>query len=674
MVRFQILVILLTLLLGCQEAWNDPYPQFQEMDKNLYMAFSQRPKRLDPATSYSAEEALLIQQIYEPPLQYRYAKNAYELVPLSAQALPQIKYLNQQGEETEQNARIAKSIYQITIRPGIYYQPHPAFAKVGDHYLYHALSANEVKDKYTLQDFPHHATRELIAEDFVYQIKRLADPHINSPIFGLMENYIVGFKEFSQKLQDVRLDLRAVSLTGVKALDRYTYQIEINGKYPQFLYWLAMPFFAPLPWEADKFYQQSLLEKKNISLNWYPVGTGPFLLNENNPNLRMILLKNPHYHALPASIERVVFVLENENIPYWNKFLQGYYDQAIITQDFDQALSLGGNRLKLSPDLQTKGVQLNEDIAPSIFYWGVNMLDQTLGGHSEKARKLRQAIKHAFDIEEYIAIFLNGNGVVAHSPIPPSVAQFEKRAQQTLSKKNALIQAKKLMGEAGFINGIDPKTHQPLTLFLDIPATGADSQAQLAWMRKQFAKLGIDLVIRATQYNRFQDKIAHGDFQLYFLGWNADYPDPENFLFLFYSKNGKVKFHGENVSNYANSEFDSLFEQMVLDYSRKTELIEQMVRILQEDCPWLAAFHPKIYSLQHQWVKGFRHPMARNTIKYMTIDPLVRSQLIKQWNQPMVWPLLLVMALFMVLIIPAILTWRKNCKRSPLMPPQVLRK
>src|SRR3990167_9792520 len=111
-----------------------------------------------------------------------------------------------------------------------------------------------------------------------------------------MNNYIVGFPEYSAQLQKVELpekatflDLRRYPLAGVKVIDRYHYQITIKGVYPQFIFWLAMTFFSPMPWEADAFYSQPGLIEKNITLNTYPVGTGPYLLEENNPNKQIVL-------------------------------------------------------------------------------------------------------------------------------------------------------------------------------------------------------------------------------------------------------------------------------------------------------------------------------------------------------------------------------------------------
>jgi ABC-type transport system substrate-binding protein len=84
-------------------------------------------------------------------------------------------------------------------------------------------------------------------------------------------------------------------LEGVTRVDRYTYRVRLIGRYPQFLYWLAMPFFAPVPREADRFYSQPGMAEKNLTLDWYPVGTGPYMLTENNPNSRMVLSRNPNF-------------------------------------------------------------------------------------------------------------------------------------------------------------------------------------------------------------------------------------------------------------------------------------------------------------------------------------------------------------------------------------------
>ncbi len=123
-------------------------------------------------------------------------------------------------------------------------------------------------------------------------------------------------------------------------------------------------------------------------------------------------------------------------------------------------------------------------------------------------------------------------------------------------------------------------------LYLDTTVSG-NNKAQLDWYRKQFAKIDLQLEIRGSDFNRFQDKIRKGNTQMFALGWNADYPDPENFLFLFYGPNATVKNDGENKSNYENPEFDRLFAQVgnMENSPKRQELIDRMVTILRNDVP-----------------------------------------------------------------------------------------
>jgi len=309
-----LLVFSIALLPACSsDSWNNPYPPSTKNGNILYSAFAERPKHLDPVQSYSSNEILFTAQIYEPPLQFHYLKRPYKLVPLSASEMPVAQYFNSNGErlpEDVDNEEISYTIYEISIKPGIRFQPHPAFARnEKKELIYHNLSAEDLAEIYEIKDFPYTGTRELTAKDYVYEIKRLAHPRLHSPIFGLMSEYIVGLKEYSDTLKSAAnlqpetastgayLDLNNYPLEGVQVIDSHTYRIKIKGKYPQFMYWLAMPFFAPIPWEADRFYTQQGLVEKNITLDWYPVGTGPYMLTDNNPNLMMVLEKNPNFHG-----------------------------------------------------------------------------------------------------------------------------------------------------------------------------------------------------------------------------------------------------------------------------------------------------------------------------------------------------------------------------------------
>jgi len=712
--RNALLVVLVLFSAGAAAVpWNDPYPAAEAKQNILYSAFTERPKTLDPARAYSSNEYAIIAQIYEPPFQYHYLKRPYALVPLTAIAIPVPVYLDGRARRLPQNApvsRIAYSVYEIHIRPGVYFQPHPAFARnASGQLLYDHLSAQDLADVHTIGDFPQTGTRELTAADYVYQIKRLAHPKLHSPILSVMGDYIVGMKEYADMLnkayqkisggreQGVYLDLTRYPLPGVEQVDRYTYRVKIRGKYPQFLYWMAMPFFAPIAPEIDEFFSQPGIAEKNLTLDWYPVGSGAYMLTINNPNRQMVLERNPNYHEelYPAEgeagdaaagvladarkrlpfIDKVVFSLEKENIPYWNKFLQGYYDTSgVSTESFDQAIQFtGSGNVDVSAAMKAKNIRLLTSVAPSTYYLGFNMLDPVVGGYSERARKLRQAISIAIDYEEQISIFRNGRGIAAQGPIPPGIFGY-RSGEAGINpyvydwvngepKRKSIEYARQLLAQAGYPDGVDKVTGKPLQINFETPAVGPEQKARLDWMVKQFNKLSIQLVIRATDYNRFQEKMRKGDAQLFEWGWNADYPDPENFLFLLYGPNKKVGHDGENAANYDNPEFNRLFERMknMDDTPERQAIIDKMVDIARRDAPWAWGVHPKDFLLLHSWVYNAKpNNMANNRLKYLRIDPIKRAELRTAWNRPVFWPIAVIAVLLVSVTVPAVVAYRKR--------------
>jgi ABC-type transport system substrate-binding protein len=623
--------------------------------------------------------------------------------------MPEVTWRDQNGAilgEGVDPGRIAFTDYEFRIRPGIRYQPHPALATdANGAYLYHDLESRTIAALNRLADLPHSGTRELVAEDYAYAIKRIADPAVHSPIAGVMKQYILGLDGLSESIARLRadetrksyVDLRGLPLAGVKVLGPYRYRIRIKGVYPQFLFWQAMPFFAPIPWEADRFYAQAGLEVNNISLDWYPIGTGPFFLAENNPNLRMVLARNPYFRGerypitgesgdaeagllddagaeLPF-IDAAVFGLEKESIPRWNKFLQGYYDSSGIGSDsFDQAVRFdAGGDAMLTEAMRERGIALSTAVATTIFYMGFNMLDPVIGGDGERARLLRRAISIAVDFEEYVSIFLNGRGVAAQGPIPPGIfGHLEGRAGTNpyvydwvdgAPRRKPLADALALMQEAGYAGGRDSASGRPLVLYFEALSRGPDDKARLTWIRKQFEKLGIQLVVRATDYNRFREKMLKGTGQIFMWGWNADYPDPENFLFLLYGPNSKVEGQGENASNYHSPEFDALFRRMkdMENSDARRAIIEEMIAIARRDAPWSWGFHPKNFELHHAWLRNVKpNLMANNTLKYERIEPVFRAEQRARWNRPVVWPLVVLLVAVVGLLGSGIAVYRRR--------------
>jgi oligopeptide transport system substrate-binding protein len=363
-------------------------------------------------------------------------------------------------------------------------------------------------------------------------------------------------------------------------VDRYSYRIRINGELSAVRqYWLAMPFFSPMPWEAEACTSQPGMKQNNITLDWYPVGTGAYMLTENNPNMRMVLARNPNFHGepiraracprtarpgcwpTPASrlpfVERAVYSLDKESIPYWNKFLQGFYDSSGISSDaFDQAISsTPPGEAGLTDDMREKGIELVTAVDTSIWYMGFNMVDPscsvaTPSGRGCCARPSASPSTSASTSPSSPTAAGSrprGRSRPASSAIAtgggrqPYVFDWETAARV----RKGSIRPSNCWPRPAIRDGRDPTTGRPLSIYYEAMDAGPDGKARLNWMRKQFAKLGIELVVRATDYNRFQEKMREGTGQVFMWGWNADYPDPENFFFLLYGPNKQDRWRRE---------------------------------------------------------------------------------------------------------------------------------
>jgi len=719
--------VIVAVLAGCSDALNNPHPSGSESSNTLFLPFLYNsPKSLDPASSYSNDETPITYQVYEPPYGYHYLKRPYALVGRTAQRIAQPAYFDKAGLPLPDDAPgeiVAQTVLDIHLKPGILFAPHPAFAKdENGQYLYHHMRAVDVANKYNITDFASTGTRELVADDYVYAIRRLGTPRVKSPSFSTMADYIVGLKEYGTFIATTDralrrnllpterdlplLDFRKYGFYGVEATDRHTLRIRLIGKYPQFKYWLAMSFFAPVPWEVEVFYAQPGMAAKNLTLNYWPVGTGPYMLTDYVENRRHVLQRNSNYRGDPYPcegepgdlekgflddcgkptpfVDRIVFDIEKEKVPLEAKFLQGYYDSPPIErldQGTELIVEMGDSKDK-AREYGDKGLRLPTTIEANNWYIGFNWLDPVLGGggtpeQAARKRKLRQALSIALDWEEYVSIFEKGQGMPAHGPLPPSLFGYRVDGPAAFNPvvytRNALGQAvrrpldeaRTLLTEAGYPNGRDAQTGKPLVLNYDyqLAATSPSVRAQLDWYVKQFAKLGVQLEIRATDYNRFQEKMAKGSVQIFFWGWLADYPDAENFLFMLYGPNGKERTqgNGENNANYQNPEFDKLYEQMKFldDGPQKQQLIDQMITLVQQDAVWSFGYFPSSAAAYHQWVyNGKPTQIIRNHIGYLRLDPHLRAQKIREWNHPIWWPIPLLLLLLLAAVTPAWRLWR----------------
>ncbi|MFT5710143.1 MAG: oligopeptide transport system substrate-binding protein [Halioglobus sp.] len=712
-VRMVVEAIVLSLcvlaLSSCsKDPWNNPNPANPKGLVTYQSVISPAPpKHLDPVVSYATDESLFIMQIYEPLLGYHFLKRPYELKPLAAESMPDVTYLDADGNSIAlEEGNIAFTRYTLRVRKDEHFQPHPAFAKnASGEPLYLFASAEEGQQYKTVPDFPETGSRPVTANDYAYQIKRLADPVNISPMLSFMSQHIVGMDELSKVLGEVErdgwLNLNDYELKGVEVVDAQTLAITIKKNYPQFVYWLSMHFFAPVAPEVDRFYKNPGFAQRNLTLDWWPVGSGPFMMVKNDPNTEIILERNPNFREdyypsegapgdaeagflddagkrLPF-IDRAVYRLEKETLPLWTKFLQGYYDRsgevhANTNGFFDQAFVIGPDGLEAAPGLADHGITVSIDVKPSLYYYGFNMRDPVLGGYTDEKRKLRKALQIAFNAEEYINIFYKGNGIVAQSPLPPGIpGHFSGKAGMNPQvydwvdgklQRKSIEYAKQLLLEAGYPNGRDARTGEPLKIFIDVQSQ-AISNPMMNWMDRQFAQIGVQVEYRPADWNRTREKYLTGNTQIFSHGWLADYPDPENFLFLLHSPESPLvcKCDGTNNANYASDEYDEAFRAMRImppGPERRVE-IAKMVKLFQDDAVWLYAFTPKEIYLNNAWVYNTkRHGIDKGTLKYIRLDTEMRARKQAEWNQPVTWPLYAGALLIFALLVPGFAAYRRR--------------
>ncbi len=692
-------------LSGCGN--NSPWPDGSEKSNVIRSAMTENtPRHLDPTASYWSNDTLVTYQVYEPPYGYHYLKRPFQLVPKSAAEVVKPVYLDKDGNKLPEDApadQVAESVYDVPIRKGILFQPHPAFAKDAQGaYRYHAMKPGELGERRTPMEFKETGTRELVAEDFVYALKRHATTRITTPIYGIFSEYVLGLKEYGDliKKEDARLrsgldpasldkpflDFRRWPLAGATAPESHLLRIRVKGKYPQWKYWMQMTFMAPIPWEADAFYAQPGMAERGMTLDTWPVGTGPFMVTEFVKDRRIVMKRNPNYRGVPYPcegmpgdkekgllddcgkptpfIDSIVATVEREGTPLRNKFRDGYYDLEI----FERTDTGNSYRVEMNDsedvraDYLRKGFDFPQSADVNSYIIGFNMIDPVIGmgdtpEQRERNRKLRQAISIAIDWEEYSKIFPKKAGETAMSPLPQGIPGSREGRPEGVNPvthklvdgkvvRRTIEEARQLMVEAGFPNGRDTKTGRPLVINYDFyaPAT-PERKPEIDWVVRQFAKLDIQLDVRATDNNQFQDKVRKGKHQVFWLGWNADYPDAENFMFLLYGPNSKSVSDGENTANYQNPEYDKLFAQLksLDDGPEKQAVIDKMVKILQQDAPWSFGFYPYASVAVQSWIANSRPAiLIRDHGRYLRLNAPQRTEKLGEWNKPVWWPLALI--------------------------------
>lgn len=555
-------------------------------------------KGFDPAVTTDTYSSSASIQIYEPLYEYHYLKRPFEVIPLTAVGMPAIS--------------ADRKTWTIKVQPGIKFHDDECFTATGG------------------------KGRDLTAQDYVYAWKRVADPAVKSPQISFIGDLIDGLEEWrAAAIEKGRADY-AAPVRGLRAVDDHTLEVTLTRPSPQFRYILTMTFMAAVPREAVEYYGEDFLNKA--------VGTGAYRLAEWTPGSRYVLERNENYRFVaypsegePASSRypgdaayglladagkrvpfctRVEVAIIEEDQPYWLTFQQGRMDRAGIPKDFFQSAIKGG---KLSPELEAKGIILRKLADLWTSYRSFNMTHPIFQG--DKGRWLRRAITHATNPETTKELFFNGRAEVARTPIPPGLEGYDPDFVSPYQVYD-VAKAKAALVKAGYPNGEGLPE-----LVYEMSGTDTTNRQMAELLRDDLAKVGIKLRLEPNTWPAFNQKLDERRAQLFGLAWGADYPDPENYLMLFYGPNASP--NGPNHSIFQHAEYDKLYEQMrdMESGPERVKIIHRMRDILDEEGPWAYELHRQLWYLTWPWMLNYKyHVMSVATLKYHRVDTALRSQ------------------------------------------------
>lgn len=546
-------------------------------DSSLRLTLDDKVESLDPAKAYSDDSLFVSAQVLEPLYQYHYLKRPYEIQPLVAEALPQI---TNKG-----------TLVTIKIKQGIFYHPHPAF---GDR------------------------KRELEAEDFVTQFKRLAMDSLGSPGRGLFEDLVIGFKEYGNIIGSDWKKFPTTPLAGVEAKDKHTLVIHLSKSEPNIVYYLALNFLSPVPFE--------LVKSTNNKLDKILIGTGPYILRNKSDHV-FEMEKNPSYREdfYPTSGDRYANVerlldSSKEKIPFinkvtfyvtgdeglrWERFFNREIDLLTVPKTYLPKLYDGNG--ELTQELKESGVVLKHFPTLANRWLAFNMRDPVVG----KNKYLRHAIAHAIDYSKYIQVLSQNTNLRANSVLVPGISGY--------------LPAK------GFRFKYDPKKAQDLLRLGGITEKNAPTIVystrgnqgvnimEAEFIKSQLEAIGLKVEIQILTFSEFLTKGRAGELMFFTDNWLFDYPDGENILQLLVSTN----FPGINKSAYSNHLIDGLYLKLkeTTNLDQRDLIIHEMEEIIFEDLPWIPLMYESSFVLQYPELKNFRKSsIIRNYVKYLKIE------------------------------------------------------
>lgn len=568
--------------------------------KTLRVVLTGAEMSFDPQFSADAGSDGIIDHIYESMLDYDYLTRPVKLVPRTLEAMPAVED--------------SGATFVFKFKRGIFFTPDPAF---------------------------RNQPRELTASDQAYALKRLLDPAVKSPWLWLVEGKIIGADTLrANALKTGKFDYDA-PVAGLEIVDRYTLRIRLKKPDLRFLYVFAIPNTAAVAREVVEAYGRDF--------GAHPVGTGPYMLGEYQRSAKIMLVASPAFRettyvpvgSVPPESVPIAAALKGRKLPLvgriqitvieegqaiWLAFLNRELDLlgGIPANFLDEALVNG----KLRPALADKGIRHEALLRPNTRWTYFNMEDPVVGGYTPEKIALRRAIGMGYDVGEFIRVILKNRGVPAMGPIPPDVAGYDPE-QKTNAQLYDPAAARALLDRFGYKDR-DGDGYRELPdgkrLVLErwSPPRSIDRLEDEQW-KKNMDAIGLRIVFRKDRIQELRKMAREGKMPMRTDGWNADYPDAENFMQLLYGPN----VGQENHARFSLPEFDKLYDAAykLPDSTERTKLFDRMTELVLAYAPWRLMEHRIEDHLVQPWVRNYKpHPVRAVIWRYVDIDPAPRSK------------------------------------------------
>lgn len=494
---------------------------------------------------------------------YRLAAQVYEgLVKLSQKDLTIIPGLAEKWEVND-----SATVFTFHLRKGVMFQDDPCF--------------------------PRGKGREVTSKDFKYCFEKLCTSDLSNQGFYVFEDKVKGANEYHKSTVDKKPLAGGVS--GISTPDDYTVVINLTKPFSGFLYIMTMPFTWVFPKEA--------VDKYGLEMRVKCVGTGPFYVKQVNEGEAVILARNNNYwdtdsmgNKLPY-LDAIKMTFIKEKKAELLEFKKGNLDM-IYQLPFEMVGEVLGGIDNAGSDYGRYQYQVNP--AMRIQFYGFQNQSKLFGD-----KRVRQAFNYAIDRRKIVDYTLQGEGIPAENGIvPPAMTNYDYESIKGFSFNPD--KAKKLLSEAGYPNG---KGFPTLTLQLN---SGGARNTQIAEIIQKMIKenLNITIELNIMPFAQHLENLETGKALFWRFAWVADYPDPENFLQLFYGKLVPPNLSDKSYVNsvrYINPEFDRIFEaaRREVDIKKRNELYRQADQLAIEDAALMPIYYDENFRLLQENVRNF---------------------------------------------------------------------